>query len=173
VTNSSGLGADEVIARLGLVPLPREGGFFRETYRARETVAAGASSSRERGDRPLATAIYYLLTPATVSALHRLPDDEVFHFYLGDPAEMLQLLPDGTSRRVVFGHDLAAGQALQVVVPAGVWQGMRLVAGGRFALLGTTMAPGFDPAGYEHGDAAVLAARYPAEAALIRALLPG
>ena len=79
-----------------------------------------------------------------VSALHRLPGDEVFHFYLGDPVRMLQLWPDGTSRKLVLGTDLGAGQVPQLVVPGGVWQGSVLVDGGAWALLGATMAPGFD-----------------------------
>src|SRR5581483_11176343 len=98
-----------------------------------------------------ATAIYYLLTPDTVSAMHRLATDEIFHFYLGDPVEMLQLRPDGSHRVAILGPDLDAGQRPQIVVPRGVWQGARLVPGGRFALLGTTVAPGFDYADYETG----------------------
>jgi predicted cupin superfamily sugar epimerase len=82
------------------------------------------------------------LTPDTFSALHRLASDEVFHFYLGDPVEMLQVWPDGSHRVVLIGTDLAAGERPQVVVPRGIWQGARLRPGGRFALLGTTVAPG-------------------------------
>src|SRR5262245_3963682 len=102
--------AEEIVARLGLKPHPVEGGFFVETYRSTETVA------RDVGVRSLGTAIYYLLTPATVSAMHLLPTDEVFHFYLGDPVRQLQLWPDGTGREVVLGTDLTAGQVPQLVV---------------------------------------------------------
>ena len=80
-----------------------------------------------------------------------MQSDEIFHFYLGDPVEMLQLLPDGRGKTVTIGLDLRAGMMPQVVVPRGVWQGSRLVAGGKFALLGCTVAPGFDFADYEHG----------------------
>jgi predicted cupin superfamily sugar epimerase len=86
--------------------------------------------------------------------MHRLRSDEVFHFYLGDEVEMLQLWPDGTGRRVGLGSDLAAGMLPQTVVPQGVWQGSRLVRGGRFALLGCTVSPGFDYADFESAASA-------------------
>lgn len=152
--------AEELIAALDLRPLPREGGYYRETYR---------SADRAR-DRSLCTAIYYLLTADTCSALHRLPSDEVFHFYHGDPVSMLQLWPDGTGRIVTLGPDVRAGQAPQIVVPAGVWQGSWLAFGGRFAMLGTTMAPGFDRADYQAGERPTLTNAYPAFAALIARL---
>lgn len=89
------LTAQEIIERLGLRPHPEEGGFFAETYRAQERLAAPALHPRYGGPRTVSTAIYYLLTPDTVSALHRLASDEVFHFSMGDLVEMLHLLPDG------------------------------------------------------------------------------
>jgi uncharacterized protein len=158
--------ADEVIEQLKLQPHPVEGGFFRETYRS-------ADSLDRSGDRrSISTAIYYLLTPKTVSALHRLPGVEVFHFYAGDPVRMLQLWPDGSTRTLTLGTDLKAGQVPQLVVPGGVWQGSVLVDGGAWALLGATMAPGFDYADYESGDRAELTTGYPAEAAMIERLTP-
>lgn len=153
------MNAEEIKRRLKLEPLPGEGGFFAETYRARESIPAGLLGP---GARSLATAIYYLVTPESFSALHRLRSDEIFHFYLGDPVEMLQLLPDGSGRTVLLGGDLGAGCHPQVVVPCGVWQGTRLVSGGAFALLGTTVSPGFDPADYETGARDALLAAYPA-----------
>jgi len=158
--------ADEVIALLKLQPHPVEGGFFRETYRSSESL------SRADTDRSLSTAIYYLLTPTTVSALHRLPGDEVFHFYRGDPVRMLQLWPDGSTRRIVLGTDLRAGQVPQLVVPGGVWQGSLLIEGGQFALLGATMAPGFDYADYGAGDRSEMTALYPEVAEMIERLTP-
>jgi len=143
--------AEEIIALLKLKPHPEEGGFFAETYRAEEAIPRSVLPQRYTGPRAFGTCIYYLLTPGTISAMHRLQSDEIFHFYLGDPVEMLQLLPDGAGRTVVLGSDLRNGQQPQVIVPRGVWQGSRLVTGGRFALLGCTVAPGFDFADYEHG----------------------
>ncbi len=162
--------ADEIKAALNLRPHPEEGGFFVETYRSEERIPSEALPARYGGARALGTAIYYLLTPETFSAMHRLASDEVFHFYLGDPVEMLQLFPDGTGRTVTLGQDLAKGMRPQAIVPRGVWQGARLVPGGRFALLRTTVAPGFDFADYAHGQRAALLRTFPAFRNLILSL---
>lgn len=158
--------ADDVIRLLDLQPHPVEGGFFRETYRSAATMSARG------GTRSVSTAIYYLLKPGHVSELHVLPGDEVFHFYLGEPVRMLQLWPDGTGRAVILGSDVAAGQLPQVVVPGGVWQGTHLIGNAGFALLGCTVAPGFDYADYTGGSRAELTATWPAFAELIARLTP-
>lgn len=152
----------ELIDRLDLRPHP-EGGFFRETYRSDESLAAELPG-RYDGPRPLGTAIYFLITRDSFSAMHRLASDEVFHFYLGDPLVMLQLHPEGAGREVLIGNDVAAGQVPQVIVPRGVWQGTRLLDGGRYALLGTTVAPGFDFKDFEFADRDQLLRHYPAHA---------
>lgn len=154
--------ADEIVSILDLKLHPAEGGYFVETHRSDERLGQEALPTRYGGPRALGTAIYYLLTPDTFSAMHRLTSDEVFHFYLGDPVEMLHLFPDGSGEVVTLGADLLTGMRPQVVVPRGVWQGSRLVPGGRFALLGTTVAPGFDFADYEHGRRDHLLQAYPA-----------
>lgn len=157
------LTADELIRLLHLQPLPREGGWYRETYRSSLQLPADDLVPRHRAARSAGTAIYYLLTPDTFSALHRLPTDEVFHFYLGDPVEMLQLgpAPENGGHILTLGPDILAGQQVQTVAPAGVWQGSVLREGGAFALLGTTMAPGFDFADYEAADPDALSAAFP------------
>jgi len=146
-----------LIHRLGLQPLPVEGGLYRQTWRGPENVG---------------TCIYMLLTdePDSFSALHRLPTDEIWHFYLGDPLELLLLHADGRSEQVVLGRDLFDGQHCQFVVPAGAWMGARVRRGGRFSLFGCTMAPGFDPRTFEAGDRHALLATYPACAEDILAL---
>lgn len=166
------LTAEEIVEHLDLEPLPSEGGLFRQTYVASEEIPAAALPARYGRSKPLCTAIYYLLTdqPDSFSALHRLPTDEIYHFYLGDPVEMLLLHPEGQSERVVLGQDLLAGQHVQYVVPAGVWMGSRVTEGGRFALMGTTMAPGYDEQDYEGGEAAELERQYRDRATLIREL---
>jgi predicted cupin superfamily sugar epimerase len=156
--------AEEIKALLNLEPHPAEGGFYRRTYASSSTV------NLPRGSRPLSTAIYYLLEPGTFSAMHVLSSDEIFHFYLGDPVEMLQLHPDGRSAVFSLGPDLAAGQHVQLVVPAGVWQGSRLIEGGKIALLGCTVTPGFDFADYRSATCTELAEKWPAQAERIRAL---
>lgn len=163
--------ADDVIRALNLQPHPVEGGFFRETYRTAASLPPGTLPTH--GDvRSLSTAIYYLLKPGHVSELHVLPGDEVFHFYLGSPVQMLQLWPDGSAKEVVLGSDFVAGQVPQLVVPAGVWQGTRLLGDGGFALLGCTMAPGFDYADYRGASRAELLAKWPAHKDEITKLTP-
>jgi predicted cupin superfamily sugar epimerase len=165
--------ADELVKHLHLQPHPKEGGYFRETYRSVESIPANALPSRYQGARAQSTAIYYLLTPSTFSALHRLQTDEIFHFYLGDPIRMVQLHPDGSLKTIVLGPNVLAGQQVQVVVPRGVWQGSLLEPGGAFALLGCTVAPGFEYADYEAGDQQALIAQYPDAANWIRRLTIG
>ncbi len=161
--------AETIIRELGLRPHP-EGGFYRETYRSGEKIAAAALPARYGKERDLSTAIYYLLTPGSFSSLHRLQSDELFHFHLGDPVTMLQLHYDGRGETITLGQEILAGQQLQVVVPRGVWQGMFLNDGGRFALLSTTVSPGFDFADFEVGTREGLARQYPSSAALIERL---
>ena len=162
--------ADEVIRVLGLRPLPGEGGYFAETWRSAIAIPAAALPSGYQGPRSAGTAIYYLVARDACSRLHRLPGAEVFHFYLGDPVELLVLRPGGAGEVVVLGPGLQAGVRPQAVVPGGVWQGCRLVPGGRWALLGTTMAPGFDYEDREAGPRDALVAGWPAFADRIRAL---
>lgn len=156
--------ADEIKSLLSLEPHPIEGGFFCRTYTSSRTI------DLDRGTRPAGTAIYYLLEEGTFSELHVLDSDEMFHFYLGDPVEMLQLFPDGSSASFTLGPDLAAQQHVQLVVPAGVWQGTRLIGKGKAALLGCTVTPGFDYADYRNATYAELADKWPQEAERIKAL---
>ena len=156
--------ASEIKQLLQLEPHPREGGSFRQTW------VSGVQCEAPQGPRASGTAIYYLLETGTFSEMHVLSSDEVFHFYLGDPVEMLQLWPDGRSTLLTLGPDLAAGQQVQVVVPAGVWQGTRLIGDGKVALLGCTVSPGFDYADYVSGSFDELAAKWPEQAERIRAL---
>ncbi len=164
---------EDIIRILGLKPHPAEGGCFAEVYRSGETVDGEALPPRYGGRRALATAIYYLLTPVTFSCMHRLESDEIFHFYAGDPVEMLNLRPDGSGGVIVLGPDLTAGMRPQVVVPRGVWQGSRLAPGGEFALLGTTVSPGFEFEDYEPGTRDALCRAYPGFKEMITALTRG
>jgi predicted cupin superfamily sugar epimerase len=162
--------AQEIIAHFRLQPHPKEGGFFRETYRSKDILSV--LPSRYSGHRAASTAIYYLLTPESFSALHRVATDEVFHFYAGNPVHMLQLHPDGHGEKLILGNDWRSGQSPQVIVPAGVWQGSRLAPGGEYALLGATVAPGFDYADYESGEREELVKQFPNFVDLICDLTP-
>jgi uncharacterized protein len=155
---------------LDLKPLPGEGGFYAESYRSTERLAREWLPARYTGDRSLGTAIYFLLTPETFSAMHRLLSDEVYHFYLGDPVELLCLREDGSGEIFTMGSDLDAGMRPQIAVPRGMWQGSRLRPGGKFALLGTTVAPGFEFADFELAKREFLTERYPGFAEMIREL---
>ncbi|MGK5629628.1 cupin domain-containing protein [Streptomyces sp. URMC 123] len=170
--------ATELARLLALEPLPLEGGLHRRTW---------AGPERPDG-HPAGSAILLLLSRehGHFSALHRLPRDEVWHFYLGDPVRLL-LLPGDTPacraaapppthtpadapRTVVLGHDLLAGQHVQYTVPGGTWMGAEVLPGGSHALLGCTMAPGFTPDDYTGADPGPLGERHPEHAALIHAL---
>jgi len=167
------LTAEEIISKFGLKPLPEEGGFYRETYRSEEKIPNKGLPARYSSAKSFCTAIYYLLSPDTCSALHRLSSDELFHFYLGDPVSMLQLHPGGTSQLLTLGQNVEKDEHLQVVVSRGTWLGAFLDEGGSFALMGTTMAPGFDFSDYEHGDREELIRQYPDQKELIFKLAPG
>jgi uncharacterized protein len=138
--------AAEVIAALGLEPLPVEGGWFRQTL-----------------DDGHSTAIYYLLTEGECSALHALSGTEVYHWYAGAPLQLLLLDETaGTATEVTLGPDLARGHRPQLVVPAGIWQGS--TPAGDWTLVGTTMAPGYTDAGFTLGQRLALQQRFPAVA---------
>lgn len=153
---------DQLIQRLGLKKLPGEGGYYKETYRSREMASE---------DRHLSTAIYYLVTADVNSKMHRVNSDEIFHFYFGDPVQMLLLYPSGESRIVFMGHNIPSGQKVQLVVPKGTWQGCMVVEGEYgFSFMGTTMSPGFEFEDFELGAADTLASRFPQHESMIRDL---
>lgn len=169
--------AKRIVELLGLVPLPNEGGYFRETYRSGEKIPAdalpGRYMSRDCG-RHHSTQIYFLLAPGVVSLMHLVQSDEVFHFYGGDPVEQLQIFPDGDARVVGVGTDLERGDRPQVVVPRGVWQGCRLRDGGGgagYALLGCTVSPGFEWADFELGTRSRMFALCPTAEGRVRDLI--
>ena len=192
--------AEELIQLLKLEPLEGEGGMYRNNYTSPESLplhclplrfrsnptaaeevlghssemSVAESSPTVNGtpamERPFGTAIYYLLTAGSFSHFHRLQADEVYHFYLGDPVELCQLDEGGSGAVTLLGNQLLEGMTLQKVVPAGIWQGLRLKPGGTWALLGTTMAPGYHPADYTIGSREALIQRWPDHAEIIRAL---
>jgi len=147
--------ARQVVAALQLAPLPQEGGFFRATWR-----------------NATASATIFLITPEEFSGLHRLAQDEVWHFHAGDPVEHVQFDPRGGAVQIArLGPNVAGGEAPQIVVPAGVWQGARLRAGEHgFALLGCTVSPPWDERGFALADRGALQAAFPAHLEIIRAL---
>ncbi len=154
--------ADDIIRMLDLQPLPEEGGRFRVTW----------TSSQGMSGRACGSAIYFLLTPGPdgFSAFHVLGTDEIYHYYAGDPVELHVLDADGSHKKIILGAGLEKGETPQAVVPGGAVQGSRLVIGGEYALLGTTMAPAFTPQDFHLSSRAELLARFPDQAELITAL---
>lgn len=137
--------ANDVIEKLGLKPLPEEGGYYLETYRSQDDgLPADCFGIKSEKTRNISTAIFYLVTPEEFSSLHRIKGDEIFHFYAGDPVEMLQINDTGEINKIILGSDVLNGEQPQVVVPKGVWQASKLKIGGNWALLGTTVAPSFE-----------------------------
>ncbi len=130
------LTAAEIIRLLELRPHP-EGGHFRETFRDRQAV---------NGTRAASTAIYYLLARGERSHWHRVDSAEVWHFYIGAPLE-LQIADGAGSTRLTLGAGLVHGERPQTIVPANAWQAAQSL--GDWSLVGCTVAPGFEFAGFE------------------------
>lgn len=165
--------AAELAARLDLAPHP-EGGFYRETYRASGVLDAAALPGHG-GARAYATAIYFLVTEGSFSALHRIASDELWHFYAGAPLEIVTIDPHGTRRDLHLGLALDAGEAPQAVVPAGWLFGSRLRAprpdsAPAWSLVGCTVAPGFDFDDFELPSREALLAAHPEHHELIVSL---
>jgi predicted cupin superfamily sugar epimerase len=138
------LETEVIIKKFGLVPLDGEGGLYYEAYRSEEFIDGKSLPKRYGSERCFYTSIYYLITDKNYSRLHKVKSDEIFHFYLGDPVEMLNLFPDGSFKKIILGQNILKDEKLQHLVPSEVWQGTRLKKGGSFALLGTTVSPGFE-----------------------------
>lgn len=155
--------ADDLKRLWNLSEMPTERVFFTQTY---------VDPKADSDGKPLCTAIVAMVTqdPSTFSDMHRLPTDEIWHFHLGDPIELLLLHPDGRDELIVLGPEVLDGHEIQHVVPAGTWMGARLRPGGEYGVWGNTMAPGFVLSDFEGGDAADLVARWPHRADLITAL---
>jgi hypothetical protein len=147
------------ITTLGLIPHP-EGGFYRETYRSAEMIEAQHLPARFGGRRVYSTAIYFLLPGDHISALHRIKSDEVWHFYAGSALTLTLIHPDGRLVEHRLGPD-PGRERFQAVVPAGCWYGAFVEDPGSWALVGGTVAPGFDFADFELADRAALLARFP------------
>ena len=164
--------AAELVTSLDLCRHP-EGGWFRETYRSTEAIPAAALPERFGGERSFATSIYFLLEKGDLSALHRIRSDEQWHFYAGTTLHVQVITRQGEHLTMRLGRDLSAGESFQAVVPAGSWFGAEPAGTGDFALVGCTVAPGFDFADFEMGERDELLRLYPAHAELIRRLTRG
>jgi len=135
---------ENIVKKLKLIPLDGEGGLYYEAYRSEEFIDSKSLPERYGAERCFYTSIFYLITENNYSHLHKVKSDEIFHFYLGDPVEIINLFSDGSFKKVILGQNILGDERLQYRVPMDVWQGARLKKGGSFALLGTTVSPGFE-----------------------------
>ncbi len=160
------------IEKLQLEPHP-EGGYFRQTYRSEAVISREALPAGFSGACAVSTAIYFLLDGENFSAFHRLRSDEVWHFYVGEPLVVHVVDPEGEYSAIRLGRDLEAGQVLQAVVRAGCWFASHVADWNSFAVVGCTVAPGFDFADFEMGARAELVRRYPEHRDVIERLTRG
>jgi len=157
---------NKLIELLNLKPHP-EGGFYKETYRSDGGISKNALPKEYSGDRSYSTGIYFMLTADTFSAFHKINQDEMWHFYDGAPIELHTITEDGTYSCVIIGRDIENGEHLQYVVPGGVWFASRVKDNSEYALLGCTVAPGFDFADFVLPNTAEMSKMFPQHSKII------
>ena len=157
---SNELTADEVRNLLKLEP-HATCGFVRVTFMSKERIASGGLPAPFAAGRPLGSALYFMVTPEAPVRLHRIRNDQLYHYYLGDPLEVLMLRVDGTTERVVVGPDLRGGQLVQLLIPGNTFHTARVIGRRRWFLGASTEWPGVEPVDVEIGNVDALAAKYP------------
>lgn len=153
----------KLVSQLNLTPHP-EGGWYRETFRSHGKFEGEGEFPEGRN---FFTSIYFLISGDNFSALHRIRSDESWHFYSGDPLEIVEIDTEGSLRSVILGPNIENGQQLQYTVPAGNWFGSRVLRGGQYSLVGCTVAPGFDFRDFEMAGRDQMISMYPAHEAVI------
>lgn len=147
-----------------------EGGYYKETYRSSEIINAACLPQQFGADRNISTAIYYLLEKGDFSAFHRIKSDECWHFYAGQTLFVHVIFPDGEYRCLHLGADIDKGEQFQFVVPAGAWFASEPSPETSFALVGCTVAPGFDFYDFEMAVKDNLMSEFPQHSTLIKRL---
>jgi uncharacterized protein len=166
---SNDMTTDEICKLLELEP-NATCGFVRVTFVSGQSVAAGGLPAPFADGRPLGSALYFLVTPTAPVRLHRIRNDQLYHYYRGDPLEVFLLHADGASERIVVGPDLRGGERVQLLIPGNTFHTARVIGRGRWFLGASTEWPGVVPADVEIGDLDELAGRYPAVASELRAI---
>jgi len=166
---SGDLTADQIRKLLELEP-NATCGFVKLTFVSTQALAAGTLPAPFAQARPVGSALYFMVTPQAPVRLHRIKNDQLYHYYLGDPLELFLLHADGRSERIVVGPDIAAGQRVQFLIPGNTFHTARLIGQKRWFLGASTEWPGVIPDDVEIGDLDVLAAKYPAIATEIKAI---
>jgi predicted cupin superfamily sugar epimerase len=167
-TMTCDLTADEIRALLKLEP-HATCGFVRVTFIGQKRIAPGGLPPPFADGRPTGSALYFMVTPDTPVRLHRIRNDQLYHYYLGDPIEVLMLHENGTSQRVVVGPGLRRDQQVQLLIPGNTFHTACVVGQRRWFLGASTEWPGVEPADVEIGDVEALAAKYPDVADDLRA----
>jgi len=164
--------AEEVRALLDLKPHPTCG-YVCVTYVSPQMIPAGALPAPFEAGRPLGSALIFQVTPERHVQLHRIRNDQFYHYYLGDPIEVIMLKTDGSVERAVCGPDIRAGHALQLFIPGGTFHTARIAGARQWFLGASTEWPGVEPADVEPGDLEALCAKFPSAAADLRAFAKG
>jgi predicted cupin superfamily sugar epimerase len=168
----SAMTPEDVRALLDLKPHPTCG-FVRVTYVSPQAIPAGALPAPFEAGRPLGSALIFQVTPDAHVKLHRIRNDQFYHYYLGDPIEVLMLKVDGTSALAICGPDLRAGHQLQLFIPGNTFHTARVIGSRQWFLGASTEWPGVDPTDVEPGDLEELCAKYPSVATDLRQFAKG
>jgi len=171
-TSGNAMTAEEVRTLLDLKPHPTCG-YVRVTYVSPEAIPAGALPAPFEAGRPLGSALIFQVTPERHVQLHRIRNDQFYHYYLGDPIEVVMLKVDGSVERAVCGPDIKAGNALQLFIPGNTFHTARLAGARNWFLGASTEWPGVEPADVEPGDLEALCAKFPSAAADLREFAKG
>lgn len=158
-----------LIATLELQPHP-EGGYYKETYRSKDLITKDALPEIFNGPRNHSTGIYYLLESKDFSAFHRINQDEMWHFYKGDALTLTMISEQGELSTLKIGSDIVNGEVPQAVIPKGYWFAAKVEQPNTYALLGCTVAPGFDFQDFELADRQKLIDQFPQHKNIITAL---
>ena len=165
--SSADLTVEEIRALLDLEP-NATCGFVRVTFMSKQPIAPGGLPAPFADGRPLGSALYFMVTPGAPVRLHRIRNDQLYHYYLGDPLEVFMLHGNGTTERVIVGPDLRNGQRVQLLIPGNTFHTARLIGRRQWFLGASTEWPGVEPADVELGKMEELAAKYPSVAEQIR-----
>lgn len=170
VTGMTGeLTAEEIRTLLKLEP-NATCGFVRVTFLSKQSIAPGGLPAPFAEGRPLGSGLYFMVTPEAPVRLHRIRNDQLYHYYLGDPLEVFLLHADGATERIVVGPELRSGERVQLLIPGNTFHTARLIGRRRWFLGASTEWPGVIPADVEIGNLDELAGKYPAVAADLRAI---